>query len=170
MKRLICLILVVITLLFSGCSQNADHATDTAIFYYAHNEIEYGSASGVITSTVADLKGVPKDYRRILEKYFNGPTNYDCISPFPAGIMLEDLQISNDKAEILLSPHMATLSGTSMTVALACLTRTVIDLTGVTTVQIRIQNSKINGADSITLALNSFLFWDDVLSDTSNSH
>lgn len=168
MKKIICIILILSAVLLSGCDQKKTEPSDTVLFYYAHNEIDYGTTSGVITSTVADLKNVPKDYRKILEKYFNGPTNYDCISPFPAGIALEDLQISNDKAEILLSPHMATLSGTSMTVALACLTRTVIELTGVTTVQIRILNNTINGSDSVTLALNSFLYWDDSLTETTS--
>lgn len=170
MKNVACIILIIFTVLFAGCNQAAERNTNYVTFYYINNEIKYGTTSGIITSTVPDLKDVINDHRKVLEIYFNGPTNYDCISPFPAGITLEDLQVDSSKAEILLSPHMATLSGASMTVALACLTRTVIELTGVDTVDIRIQNNKINGADSITLTLNSFLFWDDILEEPTNYH
>ena len=168
MKRFTTLLIALCVLFpFSGCNSKKDSA-NTAVFYYVQNKPEYGTASGMIAANVVEVKGRTDHYRILLEKYFNGPTNYDCVSPFPAGITLEDFQISGDKAQILLSPHMAILTGPSMTVALACLTRTVIEMTDVETVQIQIKNNQINGVDALTLTLNSFTYWDDVQSAADN--
>lgn len=163
MKKAVC-ILICLAMLFlmTGCSQADVQSANTVHFYYIHNELEYGTESGVVAPTVIDVQYDESDYQLLLEKYLNGPTNHELISPFPAGITLEDFQIVGEKALLVLSPHMGTLTGSSMTVALACLTRTVIEMTGVNAVQIRIENQQINGADIITLTLNNFSLWDDV--------
>lgn len=163
MKRLFCVMIAVILSVFStGCNRHNTTKTNIATFYYIHNDINYGTTSGVIAPMTVELPGGALNYKTVLDQYFNGPTNYDCISPFPAGISLEDIQFNNDRAELLLSPHMAILADASMTVALACLTRTVIELTDVKAVQISIQNNQINGSDTITLTLNNFAYFDDV--------
>ncbi len=168
MKKIICIITAAVFIfLLAGCDRTSDTASNTVVFYYIYNEIEYGTSSGVITPTTVEVEDVG-NYEQLLAKYFNGPTNYDCISPFPAGITLEELEISHNKAQILLSPHMATISGSPLTVALACLTRTVIEMTNVQTVEIRIQNNQINGADSLILSLNNFTYFDDTPSGRSN--
>ena len=163
MKKSVCIaIAIVLLILMTGCEQPDTTAADTVLFYYIHNEFEYGTESGVITSTAVTPKYDENDYQILLEKYLNGPTDYKSISPFPAGITLEDFQIVGDKAQVVLSPHMGMLSGSSRTVAFACLTRTVIEMTGVSAVQIGIENQQINGSDFITLTLNSFSFWDNM--------
>ena len=60
---------------------------------------------------------------------------------------------------------MATLSDSSFTIACACLTRTVIEMTGVKALQLKIHSRQINGADSLLLTLNDFTYWDDVAVD-----
>lgn len=160
MKRLFCLMIAVILFLLPACTETVGEA-ENITFYYIHNDIEFGSESGVITPTVVQIKNKTKDYRQLLDRYFNGPTNYDCVSPFPAGITLEDLQIDNNKVQLLLSPHMSVLSGVDFTIACACLTRTVIEMTGVQYVQIQIENNLIYGQDSVTFNLSSFSYWDN---------
>ena len=168
MKRLTFFIVVVLLVLLTGCYNATEIDSNIVTFYYIHNEIEYGTSSGVITPMTVEAKPDAKKKKKLLTIYFNGPTNYECISPFPAGITLEELQINRDKAQLLLSPHMATISGLELTVSLACLTRTVIEMTNVRTVEIRIQNNQIDGADSITLSLNNFTYFDDTQSGQEN--
>ena len=157
------IISVVCAFIFMCCSCSINNScTESVTFYYVHNEIEYSMASGVIAPMEFEPGREFNNHRLIIEKYFDGPTNYDCISPFPAGTTLEDFQTDGDKAILLLSPHMATLSGASMTVALACLTRTVIEITNVKAMQVSIQNNQIWGSDSVTLTLNSFSYYDNV--------
>mgnify|MGYP003304105486 CR=1 FL=1 len=163
MKKSVCIVVcLTMLLLMTACGQADIPSANTVKFYYIHNELQYGTESGVITPAVINGQYDEDDYQLLLEKYLNGPTDYESISPFPAGITLKDFQIVGEKALLVLSPHMGTLSGSSMTVALACLTRTVIEMTGVEAVQISIENQQINGVDFITLTLNNFSFWDDV--------
>lgn len=163
MRRFFCLLVVIIlALLFFGCDTPPVNDDKSVVFYYVHNELEYGTESGVIKSTVANVDVESDDYTAILALYFNGPTNYECISPFAAGTTMEEFGVDGNKAQVILSPHMATLNDSALTVALACLTRTIVELTGVSTVQVRIQNCKIYGEDSITLSLNSFNYFDDI--------
>lgn len=169
MRKLICYITAgVLIILSTGCNKAPDLNSNTVVFYYIYNEIEYGTSSGVITPTIVETQEDTGDYEKLLKRYFRGSTNYDCISPFPAGITLEELQIYHDKAQILLSPHLATISGSQLTIALACLTRTVIEMSNVKTVEIRIQNNQINGADSLTLSLNNFTYFDDTQPERAN--
>jgi len=163
--RFVCVTILVFSLL--GCDTSHDNNENGIVFYYINNEIEYGRASGVITSTVVDTNVEPDDYESLLTLYFNGPTNYECVSPFPAGTTMEDFSTDGRKAQILLSPHMATIKDAELTVALACLTRTVIELTGVDTVQIQILRNTIYGENSVTLSLNSFDYSDDVMPGNS---
>lgn len=163
MKRLISFtITLFLPFLLFGCDKLSVNDEKTVVFYYIHNEIEYGSSSGVITSNVVNIDTDSDNYEALLELYFNGPTNYECISPFAAGTTMVEFGIDGTKAQILLSPHMATLRDSTMTVALACLTRTIVELTGAITVQVRIQNNKIFGEDSITLSLKNFNYFDDI--------
>lgn len=163
MIKSVCIaIAIVLLILMTGCEQPDTTAANTVLFYYIHNEFAYGTESGVIASTALTQKYDENDYQVLLEKYLNGPTDYKSTSPFPAGITLVDFQIVGDKAQVVLSPHMGMLSGSSRTVAFACLTRTVIEMTGVSAVQIGIENQQINGSDFITLTLNSFSFWDNM--------
>ena len=163
MKNVILFILIAaITLLSMGCARTTDSSADTVTFYYVHNKPAYGTTSGVIAPNLVEINQHEYNYHELLTKYFNGPTNYDCVSPFPAGIMLEDLYVNDNKAQLVLSPHMATISGSDLTVALACLTRTVIEMTNVNTVQIKISGNQINGEDSVTFTLNSFSQYDEV--------
>lgn len=159
MKRLIILLLSVMMLL-TGCT-STKNISRTVQFYYIHNEIEFGSKSGVIASNTVQIKYKNEDNLQILNRYFNGPTNYECISPFPAGITLIDFETTQDTARLTLSPHMSMLSGIDFTVACACLTRTVIELTGVQTVHLSIQDNLIDGQESIRLTMSSFTYWDD---------
>lgn len=159
MKRLFILLLSAMMLL-TGCTSNKN-ISRTVQFYYIHNEVEFGSKSGVISSNSVQIKYRSEDNLQILNQYFNGPTNYECISPFPAGITLIDFETTQDTARLTLSPHMSMLSGIDLTVACACLTRTVIELTGVHTVQLSIQGNLIDGQESISFNMSSFAYWDD---------
>lgn len=166
MRKFRFLVITIILVLFiCACDTPASNDDKSVVFYYVHNEIEYGTESGVITSTVAEVDIDSDNYDAILALYFNGPTNYECVSPFAAGTTMEEFGIDGNKAEIMLSPHMGTLNDSALTVALACLTRTIVELTGVSTVQVRIHNSKIFGEDAITLSLNSFNYFDDITPD-----
>lgn len=154
------LTLLVVLLVLSGCTAGNIRYDDPVKFYYIQNEVEYGTQSGVIKETTREAKGHRNDYTYLINQYLNGPISYDCISPFPAGTALEELSWDQNRVQIILSPHIATLSGADLIVACACLTKTVADITGIQTVQIRAQGSLLNGEEVLVLSTDSFDYWD----------
>ena len=161
MKRIICICLLLsILLLASACDAVKNNLQSTVTYYYRTTETDYSTSSGMITAEVREIKGHADDYSKLIEQYLNGPKSYDCISPFPAGTALEEFNIDSNAVQLVLSPHMTTLSGAELTFACACITKTVIGLTGVRSVQISTTSGTLNGSDSITMTEDSFLLWD----------
>lgn len=158
MKRTICLILVLSCLLLLAACSNKKSAKDPVNFYYCTPETEFGTQDSLIISQIRDAHGHSRDYHYLISQYLNGPTTYDCISPFPGGTTLEELDVDNSKARIVLSPHITTLSGSELMLACACITKTVLEMTGVHTVQISTSKGRLNGQDSITLTAGSFTY------------
>lgn len=160
MKYKFFLILLSLALMLCSCQTNQTSQKYTVTFYYIQNELEFGTDTGVIKSTVREFNEFRNDYFYLISQYLNGPTSYDCISPFPAGTTLEELNWDQNRVQIVLSPHIATLSGMDLMVACACLTETVTELTGINTVQIRCSKGLLNGEKVITLTPGSFMYSD----------
>jgi germination protein M len=160
MKKAICMFLsFVLIFVLCGCN-NHDNIAFPVKFYYRTVPVSYGTNASIITAEVRDASEFRGNYTELIELYLNGPKQYSCISPFPAGTTLEEISLSGNKMQILLSPHMAVLSGSELMVACACLSRTIIELTGVSTVQISSENSLLNNQEFITVTSNSFAYLD----------
>lgn len=163
MKYKFVIFLLSITLVLSGCGKGDASSKNILHCYYMHNELKFGDESGVIVSANREIDGNTDDYFLSISQYLNGPTSYDCISPFPAGTVLEDLSWDQNRVQIVLSPHITTLSGVDLMVACACLTKTVAELTGIDTVQIRSSSGLLNGEQVLTLTSANFMFWDQAM-------
>lgn len=162
MKRTICSLLIIILLFFlCSCGLENEPVNNPVTYYYRSTKTKYGTQSNLIIGETREAKGHTNDYQYLIEQYLNGPRTYDSISPFPAGTMLEELSVDTTKAYIVLSPHIAILSGSELIVACACLTKTVLEMTGVRSVQISTTNGTLNGMESITLTADSFANWDE---------
>lgn len=146
---------------FSSCADNPRSTTRTVVYYYRTTEAVFGSENGVVTGEIRDATGHAEDYKFLIEQYLNGPVSNDLISPFPAGITLEELNIDSNKVQIMLSPHLALLSGSELMTACACLTNTLTEMTGLQTVQISSEGGLLNGMEVLTLTGDSFTYWDE---------
>ena len=160
MKLKLILLLFLVALLLPGCKDQTTALESPVTFYYIHNEPEFGTESGVIKATTREAKGHQEDYQYLIAQYLNGPISYDCVSPFPAGTTLEELHWDQNRVQVVLSPQITTLDGVDLMVACACLTRTVTEMTGINTVQIRSSSGLLNGEQVLTLTPDSFLYQD----------
>ena len=159
MKRAtILLLLFAILLSLTACQSPTEKNSLT--FYYIKNTENSDGISDIIVPFFPNINNTSYDYAELLNLYFNGPTNYSCYSPFPASTTLEELSVTQSKAKLTLSPQFATISGVELTIACACLTRTVIALTGVSSVQISVNGAQLCGEDSLTFNLKSFTYLD----------
>lgn len=171
MKRIISVLLIFCLMMaLCSCVASEKASGNSIVFYYRSSEINYGSQVAVIAGEVRSIAVPPDDYRALVEEYLNGPISKECVSPFPAGITLEALNIDNNKVQIILSPHLALLSGGELTTACACLANTLLEMTGVRSVQISADNGLLNGSEVITFTADSFVYWDDSVQFIHQDH
>ena len=163
MKRTILItFLLCILFLLVSCTKELPQTGTQVRFYYIKNDLEFGTDAPLLTSALRTVPTEDNTPEALIRLYLNGPTSYDCVSPFPGGTELVEMYVDGTRASLLLSPHIGTLSPSQQTIAYACLTRTVIELTGVTTVQVRLQNYLINGEETAVFSEDSFAFFDSM--------
>ncbi len=170
MKRIISSIIAgCILISLCACTHTPQKAKEPIKLYYRTSSEQYEKLNNIITAEVRDAHGHSGDFSYLLQDYLSGPRTEACYSPFPSGTKLEKLDIISNKAIIVLSENFSSLSGSDLMVACACVSKTVIELTGVQAVQINSLNNKLNGQDSITMNLDSFFLMDNFTFDDSDA-
>lgn len=163
MKKIFAIVCALFILLsLYGCTQQELDEGTQVQFYYIKNDPEFGSEEPLLISVPRTITAEEDTPEAIIRLYLNGPTSYDCISPFPGGTELVEMYVESNRAGLVLSPHIGTLSPVNQTIAYACLTKTVIELTGVSTVQLRLENSLINGEETASFNADSFDYFDSM--------
>ncbi len=162
MRKLLCLLLVICSLLsIAGCTHTDSVPENSIKVYYKTEKPVYGTEDGLIAATYLDSAGHENDYLYLLDQYL-------CVSPgegfadtFPSGVSLVSFQLEALTAKVVLNSHIAHYSGMDLTVALTCLTRTIMSLTGCQEVIISASDTLLNGESFITLNQDSFLLIDN---------
>ena len=118
-------------LLFTGCtagSRSAESGTPVSLYYeyrYAEQVQDLESVIGQEQRTVSVLS-----LWDFLDLYFKGPASEDMISPFPSGTNIQAIQYTNSVPTLTLSGEFFSLMGVDLSVACCCLSKTVCEFTG----------------------------------------
>ena len=158
MKRLTVLISALLALLLAvGCQSG--HSPDEPVkYYYPNATISYGTEEGFLSCELREGKNkLPADS---ISEYLRGPVDSAFSSPFPNGTALVQYQLTEDTAYLILTDSYATLTGLDLSVANACLSMTVLELTGATNVSIRCESALIDGNTAVVLNRSSTLLYD----------
>lgn len=159
MRRCIAIALCFV-LFLTACGNGQQEYKSPVNFYYRSRNIEFDDPQGVITFEKREAYGHTEDYEYLVEVYLRGPTTHPCISPFPAGTTLDQLDYVKDKVLIVLSSHFALLSGADLTVACVCLGKTLSELTGMKAVQISVRGELLDGKEFIVIKDGTYLLED----------
>lgn len=157
MKRITAFLLCL--LLLAGCSNSAPKVPGN--FYYKQAETTYGTSDGVIAPEVREIDGLMSDLDVLLTVYFAGPENKELESPFPKNTTVENWELNGTTLILTLSREFASLSGLDLTVACACITRTMLELTPAQTVVIETKHSPMSANISVTMSAENLLLIDD---------
>ena len=163
MKHLICLLLAVACLLLPGCQSPEPEFTNPVTFYYPKNDVSYFSTEGVIFRETREAGSNREDIGQLLAMYLSGPEDSDLKKPFSRIVSLKKFEIMDGTAHVVLSDAASRSTGLELTIACACLTATVCELTGVETVVIRAENQLLDGNKAITMNRKDILLLDDSL-------
>ncbi len=161
MKSLRVLIsLLLVLALFSGCAQTGvvQKPKEPVNFYYCTRSEEHSQVDALILPEAREALGHTDDPQYLISLYLNGPLSYQYVSPFPHGVTLHAFSVNDGTADVTLSSQITQLTDFEATLAFACLTLTVKELTGTDRVTIRSQNGLINDNPSITLSPEQFAF------------
>ena len=160
MKRFLLILLSVLLLLtMFGCTQ--EEALEKPVnFYYRRSNIEYKQEGGVIAAEQRESLGHETDVRYLLSEYLKGPASGGLQQVFPEGMTIVSMYYEDKNIKMTFSFHLAELTGMDLTIACACLTMTVMELTGAESVQIYAAGTLLDEYQSITMDKNSLLLLD----------
>lgn len=145
--------LLLISLL--GCTATGEDSHSYR-FYYCREALQYGTGNGVIHS-IQYAMPPSADADDILARYLEGTDDKDFVSPFPANTKLISMKVSTDTVEIVLSQEFSQLTQVDLTIACACLTMTISNITGCQTVEIFAADSSLNNQRSVIMDVNSIM-------------
>ena len=161
MKRMI-LILLSLTLLFTGCSRTEYREPGT--FYYHRSDTAFRGSDGIVAPEERELSGVSGDLDALLTLYCAGPKESGLENPLPPGTVILNHTLYNRVLTLRFNAKLAQLSGVELTVAVACLARTFLPLTGADTLILTADGAFLNGDTSMTVTLEDLSLQDDSLS------
>ena len=160
MKKALCLLfLFVITISLYSCATEPDVIEEPVNFYYPLVNTIYGTQSGVIDAEVYDAKELKTDYTNLLRKYLEGPKSEELRNFFPNGTELISFYDFDGRVQIIFSSHLSQLSKAELTIACACITNTVIELTEAKSVQINTEDNSLDDIESMRFSLEDFVFF-----------
>ena len=135
MKKIITLFLVVALLFcFSGCvADNTDMAKPVTV-YYCQKKIDYGSDMGLIAPDQIDFGDWNGRMLAFMNFYISAPVKEGMYSPFPAGASINAIEYRNEILKVQLNPLFSRLSACELTVACACISLTLFELTSASSV------------------------------------
>lgn len=150
MKKL-ALIWISICLLLSmaACERRIDRDDGTEWVFYYLGELD--GSEGVVKSETRKLGSGGE--LMVLNEYFAGPESQELNSPFPIGTTFSAFDFDENQASITMSQEYSQLRGAEKTMAEACLTKTLLDLTGCDVVEI----TEYDG-NAVSRSADAFLF------------
>jgi len=160
MKRLISAVLFLCCLVtLAGCNTDSNIQAP-ASFYYCTDQITYNDSHGVIAPEIRESAGYENDMVALLNLYTAGPVSDELRNPFPENLSIESLMQEENTVVIVVSSEYSQLSGLELTLANACLARTVLDYSQSDSVRITCPYALLDGYQSVTITNDSILTMD----------
>ena len=164
MKRIISLILIVCLLIpLAGCGGNASQFPVT--FYYRRTETAYGTDNGIIAPELRDIR-TEGHLVSVLSVYLEGPNSKDLESPFPRDTEILYWSLQQDTLRVTMNETFGDMSGVELTIACACLAKTIFGISEVDQILIQAENTTLGGEPFLTFSRTNVNLYDDSLNQS----
>lgn len=161
MKRIVSfLLLICLCFMTCGCRQETEPAKKPVTFYYCRTEFDHGSDDSVILGETRESAEFEGNLMGLLNLYLQGPLSENLRPTFPAGTKLKEYRVEGNTAVLTVTDQLSLAKGIDLTVACACLAKTVMSLTGLKDVQIQAQTVNLENNAYIFMDQNSILLLD----------
>lgn len=171
MKKIICVMLSLSVLCLSACRSQSNQTTNNTFnFYYCSETTTYNTDDGVIRAEArqAQLFDWTTGLADLINIYFKGPIISDLRSPFPDNVTLNNYSYNNGVLQVILSIQISQLEGYDLTLACACLTKTLLELVPAESVEIRAEGGKMGDSISVSMSTDTLLLIDNCTQADSN--
>lgn len=162
MRRIIPLLLCA-ALMLSMTACGSGTPTMNGQFYYRRAVTEFEGTDGVIAPESRSVTSPLSDPDALFRSYFAGPLEDGLIAPFPRDSEVLDWQMENDTLTLTMNDSFGALSGVELSIACACICRTLTGLLPVTQVQLQLTEGTLGGKESLLLSPDSFMLYDNGL-------
>lgn len=160
MKKILSILLSIILIVSLYACDTADADVREPInFYYCTDPETYQSGADVFTTEVRDAAGYD-DHVSLINQYLKGPISDHLLSPFPAGVTVQELVQEEATIKIQLSTQFSRLTGSDLTIACAGLSMTLFELTGADTVEISVTDRTLDGNETVRISKGDLVFID----------
>lgn len=158
MKKLICILLVLMTVLnVAGCNRSVP--VESVAFYYPRSIFNYYTEDAVIAAEERRAENFTAE--ELLSLYLLGPETIESLTnPFPANTKILLFELQDTVLKVVLSNEFAQLEGIALHLACACLGKTSMALTDAQTVEISCVTALLDGKSIITVDASTFLLYD----------
>lgn len=129
-------------------------------FYYCDLEDPHGGALGALAKQTVDLVDPEITVEEILTRYLAGPDDPALTAPFPDGLTCESVTISDGVLCVRFGEAYAELSGIRLSLTNACLTKTLLQIPFVESVQIETDGGMLTTQTATAFTEDSFLLND----------
>lgn len=162
MRKILCFLLAVCCFAgIFGCTSDHDKPENSVSVFFKREKTVYGTADGVIGETYLETAGRKADYAYLLNVYLQMPPGEGFAATYPKGVTMINFKLQGLTAKVVLSDQIAELTGMELTIALICLTKTVMSVTGCQEVIISATTKQLDGQNFVTLNKDSYLLLDD---------
>ena len=135
MKHIIVILLCIV--LLCGCSAEKDLREPVSV-YYRTSQITYGAEEGLIGTEKREFYNRRNELKKFLNEYLAGPITQKLSSPFPTGASVLEVTESDSNIKLMLNLPFLQMSASELTLAYACISRTLFEVTDVQTVDLYI--------------------------------
>ncbi len=159
MKRMLCVVLLA-ALCLCGCGGQGVPLQEPVRFCYLRRDTDFGKTGSLAAWEERESAQHEEDYFYLVEQYLQGPENEKLVRAFPPNVKLKKLQVIGATAKIVLNDFVSLLKGLELTLACACLTATVTEITGAQTVIISAETALLDGNPSVSMTRDQILWLD----------
>ena len=157
MKRILtCFLLTLLLLLLCSCGSKSNSAA--VKFYYLEASPEYHTSKVIIQAESRELPTQYTDLESLLSTYLKGPDTATLVSPFPKGTHLINVQPGKEYIEVVISDEIGKLTGVDLTLACACISATLLEVSQLESVQIKAESVPIGPQGYVVMNQQSIPF------------
>ncbi len=140
-KIIICILTVALAICICGCGNQRSEMIHPVNVYYCRETADYNSDMGAFAAIQLDMGEWDGRTLAFVNFYISSPVKDGLKSPFPTGAGITAIEYLDNALRVQLNPLFSRLSAGELTVACACISLTLFELTSANSVRFNLHGA-----------------------------